>query len=102
MIDLAHDAEEAAFNGDIKTIYKITKQLINKNLNTQQRVKDENGRFLNSDEEQLARCRSHFSPMLNHKLAENATLLSAEPFRYNNNPRAKEDAPSVAEKKRCH
>ena len=33
--ELARDAEEAEFNGDIKTIYKITKQLINKNLTTQ-------------------------------------------------------------------
>ena len=95
--DLARDAEEAAFNGDIKTIYKITKQLINKNLTTQQPVKDENGRLLNSDEEQLARWRSHFSSVLNHNLAENAPPLSAEPLRYNNNPRIKEDAPSVAE-----
>ena len=54
--DLARDAKEAAFNGDIKTIYKITKQLIDKNLTTQQQpVKDENGRLLNSEEEQLAR-----------------------------------------------
>ena len=51
--DLARDAEEAAFNGDIKTISKMTKQLINKNLTTQQPVKDENERLLNSDEEQL-------------------------------------------------
>ena len=42
---------EAAFNGDIKTIYKITKQLIDKNLITQQPLKDENGCLLNSNAE---------------------------------------------------
>ena len=48
---LAREAEEAAFNGDIKTIYKITKQLIDKNLITQQPLKDENGCLLNSNAE---------------------------------------------------
>ena len=82
---------------DIKTIYKITKQLINKNLTTQQPVKDENGCLLNLDEEQLFRWRSHFSSVLNHNLAENAPPLSAEPLRYNKNSRIYEDAASVAE-----
>ena len=73
--DLASDAEEAAFNGDIKTIYQITKQFLDKNLTTQQPVEDKNGRLLNSDEKQLARWRSHFSSVLNHNLAENADII---------------------------
>ena len=74
--DLAREAEEEAFN-DIKTIYMITKQLIDKNLTTQQALKDEKGSLLKSDEEQLARWRFHFSSVLNHNLAENALPLSA-------------------------
>ena len=60
-------------------------------------MKDENGRLLSSDKEQLARCRSHFFFFFYHNLAENAPPLSAEPLRYNNNPRIKEDALSVAQ-----
>ena len=91
IVDLARDAEEAAFNGDLKPDQKI-----DKNLTIQQQVKDENGRLLNSHEKQLARWRSHFSSVLIHNLDENAPPLSSEPLR-NNNPRIKEVAPSVAE-----
>ena len=58
--DRAHEAEETAFICDIKDIYKIIKQLINKKLTTQQQVKAENGRLLNSNEKQIAGRRFHF------------------------------------------
>ena len=45
----------------------------------------------------VARLSRYLISVLNHNLAENAPPLSAEPLRYNNNPRIKEDDPSVAE-----
>lgn len=62
---LASEAENAAQVGDTRTVYKITKQLVDRNMTVQHPVKDKNGNLLNTDEEQLARWRQHFSDLLN-------------------------------------
>ena len=63
---LAVEAEDAAFRGDTRTVYKITGELTGKGLATEHPVKDASGHLLHGDQEQLDRWRDHFISVLNH------------------------------------
>ena len=52
---MAKSAEEAAFVGDLREVYKITKQLVNANTKDDHLVIDLNGNILSTNEEKLNR-----------------------------------------------
>ncbi|XP_013401097.1 uncharacterized protein LOC106166982 [Lingula anatina] len=64
---LASEAEQAAAQGDMGTVYKITKQLSGSHNNSHSAlVKDRNGNTLSTEREQAARWVQHFKEVLNH------------------------------------
>ena len=63
--NLAKEAEEAAVRGEISTVYKITKQLCNKNTSKSIPVKSKDGKVLTTEREQAARWVQHFQEILN-------------------------------------
>ena len=62
---LADEAEEAAANQDLKTLYKITKNLKGGFTNNDMPVKDRDGNILASENEKLKRWKEHFEMILN-------------------------------------
>ena len=62
---LATEAEEAAYRGDIKTLYNITKTLSNRRNIKVKPVKDKDGKTLTKLEEQMERWNEHFKSVLN-------------------------------------
>ena len=62
---MAKEAEEAAVRGEISTVYKITKQLCNKNTSKSIPVKSKDGKVLTTEREQAARWVQHFQEILN-------------------------------------
>ncbi len=62
---LATEAEEAAYRGDIKTLYNITKTLSNRRSIKVKPVKDKDGKILTKLEEQMERWNEHFKSVLN-------------------------------------
>ena len=63
--NLARSAKEASVNGDLSEVYKITKELITTHATIEQPVLDKDGALLSSKDEQLRRCKEHFSAVLN-------------------------------------
>ncbi|XP_013384015.1 uncharacterized protein LOC106154262 [Lingula anatina] len=63
---LASEAEQAAAQGDMGTVYKITKQLSGSHNNYSAPVKDKNGKTLSTERKQAARWVQHFKEVLNH------------------------------------
>ena len=57
---LASATQTAANIGDISAVYKITKEVTNNNTNIEHPVKDIDGHFLLSDEEQMNRLEESF------------------------------------------
>ena len=66
---MAKRAEEAAFGGDLKEVYKISKELVNSNTEADPPVLDLNGNILSTDDEKLNRWREHFESVLNHVMS---------------------------------
>ena len=63
--DLAREAEQAAGSGNSKRLYELTKQLAGKFKNTEVPIKNNEGRLLSSEEDQLERWREYFECLLN-------------------------------------
>ncbi len=76
---LVEEAQEASERGDLRRMYKITKQLSGKNHNISQVVKDKDGKPLTSEKEVLKRWKIHFEEVLNRPEPE--TTASPEPGR---------------------
>ena len=62
---LADEAEEAAGRNDLKTLYKINKQLSNGFKNCDVPVKNKNGMVIEKEAEKLQRWKEHFESILN-------------------------------------
>ena len=62
---LADEAEEAAGKNDLKTLYKINKQLNNGFKNCDVPVKNKNGMVIEKEAEKLQRWKEHFESVLN-------------------------------------
>ena len=62
---LADEAEEAAGRNDLKTLYKINKQLNNGFKNCDVPVKNKNGMVIEKEAEKLQRWKKHFESVLN-------------------------------------
>ena len=64
--DLAKEAEEAAHQNDMKTVYQITRKLKGDfGQNCDRPVKDEDGTTLTSEDQKLRRWKEHFQKILN-------------------------------------
>jgi hypothetical protein len=62
---LVTQAEQAAKNGDSRTVFKITKKLSNRDGITQHPVRRQNGTLLDNPEEEINRWKEHFQSVLN-------------------------------------
>ena len=62
---LADEAEEAAGRNDLKTLYKINKQLNNGFKNCDVPMKNKNGIVIEKEAEKLQRWKEHFKSVLN-------------------------------------
>ncbi|XP_043922942.1 uncharacterized protein LOC122798228, partial [Protopterus annectens] len=85
---LAVEAELAAYSGNTKMLYDITKQLSGKYSKPERPVKDKQGKTINSIEHQLKRWVEHFEELLNRPSPLNPPII--EP--------ANEDLPINCEK----
>ncbi|VDI08229.1 Hypothetical predicted protein [Mytilus galloprovincialis] len=63
--DLANEAEFAAYKGDIKTLYNITKTLSRRKTAKSKPVKDKDGKVLTNLNEQMERWNEYFVNVLN-------------------------------------
>jgi hypothetical protein len=63
--ELAQEAEDAANNNDMGTLYKITKELCHKKRLTTAGVRDKNGKLLIEEDGILQRWKEHFEEVLN-------------------------------------
>ena len=63
--NLTRSAEEASVNGDLSSVYKITKEV--------SRALDKDGGLLSSKDEQLRRWKEHFLAVLNRVVSYEAT-----------------------------
>ena len=69
--DMATQAEEAAYKGDQRTLYKITKQVCGKFRSiTTAPIKNKEGQLLTSETAQEARWTEHFNEVLNRPAPE--------------------------------
>ena len=89
---LTEEAETAA-RQNLKRLYDITHALSGKNLNSNNPVKDKNGRTITSDAEQRARWVEHFEEILNRPPPPVTPDIPAaeEPLRVNISPPTKAD-----------
>jgi hypothetical protein len=60
-----NEAERAASNGHMRTVYEVTIELCNERRSTGNVVKDKDGRVLSSEEERKNRWKEHFQEVLN-------------------------------------
>ena len=68
---LADEAEEAAYHGNMKDLYMITKKLSGKYSRPERPVKDKQGQTITDSEQQLERWAEHFEELLNRPAPEN-------------------------------
>ena len=68
---LIEDAERAASNGQMKTVYEITRTLSNDMKSTPSVIKDKNGNILSSEEDCKKRWKEHFEEILNRPIPVN-------------------------------
>ncbi len=67
----AREAEEASDRGDMKTLYKITKQLTGKIQSTSAGIKDREGNLITDEDKQREIWKEHFESVLNRNPPEN-------------------------------
>ena len=63
--NLIDEAEKAASNGMMKTVYEITRTICNEKPKSPQIIKDKTGNKLSSQDEKLKRWKEHFEEVLN-------------------------------------
>ncbi|KAL1445995.1 hypothetical protein WDU94_003677 [Cyamophila willieti] len=72
--DLATKAQEAANEGNIKDLHKITKVLSNRKMSQQKPIRDKQGHIIIGESEQLNRWREHFQELLNPNNANDSLI----------------------------
>ena len=75
---LISEAETAASNGHMKTVYEITRVLGNERGAVTSTVKDKNGKILSSQDEKKKRWKEHFEEVLNRPRPENPLVVESE------------------------
>lgn len=68
---LAEEAESAAANGHMRTVYKISKTIAGKQSKSEVPVRDVNGNTIFGKEGQMERWEDHFCKLLNRPMPEN-------------------------------
>ncbi|XP_032397549.1 uncharacterized protein LOC116705458 [Etheostoma spectabile] len=68
---LAAEAEQAAYSGNMKQLYDITKRLSGKFSKPERPVKDKQGNTINSQDQQMTRWAEHFEDLLNRPAPPN-------------------------------
>ena len=63
----------AVFVGDLRKVYKMTKELVNANTKADLSVLDLNGNIVSTDEEKLNRWSEHFQSVLNHVVSRDVS-----------------------------
>ena len=63
--DLANKAEDAANQGDMASLYSISRMLTNRRMPTSKPIRNKQGKILTSDSEQAKRWAEHFEEILN-------------------------------------
>ncbi|XP_071136923.1 uncharacterized protein [Mytilus edulis] len=81
--DLANEAEKSAILGELRTVYKITKQLYGTSNAQTAHVNDKNGKALKTEREQAERWVQHFKEILN--CPEPDIIATPEPSEYDLN-----------------
>ena len=76
--DLVTEAERAASNGHMRTVYEVTRVLSNERRGTANVVKDKDGRVLSSLEERKRRWKEHFEEVLNRPQPTNPLEVDEE------------------------
>ena len=76
---LATEAEQAAYIGDIKTLYNITKTLSRRKTVKTNPVKDKDGKVLTKLNEQMERWNEHFKSVLNRPEPDHPVTLEPGP-----------------------
>ena len=76
---LATEAEQAAYIGDIKTLYNITKTLSRRKTVKNKPVKDKDGKVLTKLNEQMERWNEHFKSVLNRPVPDHPVTLEPGP-----------------------
>ena len=72
---LAGEAEQAAYSGNMKALYDITKRLSGRNSKPERPVKDKQGKTINRIDQQLNRWAEHFEELLNRPAPQNAPVI---------------------------
>ncbi|KAL1251969.1 hypothetical protein QQF64_019765 [Cirrhinus molitorella] len=68
---LVEEAEQVAYNGNMKELYDTTKKLAGKYSKPERPVKNKQGQTITNTEEQLGRWADHFEELLNRPAPEN-------------------------------
>ena len=75
---LLKEAEEAAGQGHIKTLYSITKVVCNDKAKPCGAIKDKNGKLQTLENERLERWKQHFESTLNREPPESPIIIAQE------------------------
>ncbi len=75
---LIEEAEAAANNGHMKTVYEITRVLSNEKKAATSSVKDQNGNILSGQNDIKNRWKEHFENVLNRPQPTNPLVLESE------------------------
>ncbi|XP_061176180.1 uncharacterized protein LOC133185137 [Saccostrea echinata] len=76
--DLITEAERAASNGHMKTVYEITRVISNEKKSTTTAIKDKEGKTLSSQDERKERWKEHFQEILNRPQPEHPLEVESE------------------------
>lgn len=76
--DMITDAERAANNGHMKTVYEITRVLSNERRGMPTAIKDKDGKILSSQEERKRRWKEHFQEILNRPQPDHPLEVESE------------------------
>ncbi len=73
--NLANDAQKAAENGQMKTLYDITKKICNDKPRQSEAVKNKHGQIITDDEGRKKRWKEHFEEILNREIPPQAVEI---------------------------
>ena len=79
--NLASDAQRAAENGQMKSLYEITKTLCNDKPRNITSVKDKQGNIITDDKGRKERWKEHLEEILNREIPTNPVEISEEILR---------------------
>ncbi|XP_071142031.1 uncharacterized protein [Mytilus edulis] len=76
--NLIEEAEKAASNGMMKTVYEVTRTICNEKQKPPQVIKDKSGNLLSTHEKKLKRWKEHFQEVLNRPEPEIALNINLD------------------------